>query len=637
LVEDVRISLANPDEETRREAVLSLAGKSGASSLSLLGEALGDESWRVRKAAVTAYQSYPVKGAAARSLIGALADPENAGLRSGAMETLVRMGSEASPYLLESIGSPDSDVRKFIVDILGEIGGAEAVDAILPLTRDPVEVIRLAAVEALGSIGGARAFDALLGLLSITDVSLQFSLLHALGRLGKPIPLDSIRPLFDKKILRRALFDALGQTRSPESIEFIVEGLGDSARSSRQAAVRALHQIASDPAVVGLVKQTVRKNLAGQDLAPFIEFLETNHLATKRATVTLLSLLGSPEATSALVRAASDDSIQAEVAEVLSRLGAAAPDAINEMVRKEAPRLRDDVARALIPRPEQERPIGPMKEGQFQRVRDLVAEEAGLYYDRELKYLVERRVQRRMEELGLVDYGDYLDLIGKESGGGVAERRVLIGVLSTNETYFFREDFQLRAFKEEIIPAMAAAKNEDGGKNIRVWSAGCSSGEEPYTIAILVRETPELAGFNVEIIASDISDRMVDKARAALYSESSFRATDPGYLAKYFEKEGQRYRLIDDIKNMVEFNNINLLRCADEPALADLDLIFCRNVIIYFSQDAKLKVVDQFHKLLRPGGYLLLGHSESLMNVSTSFALVHLKNDLVYRKPEARP
>lgn len=624
--------LRSGDEEERREAVLSLRGRADQETLGLLEGALGDESWRVRKAAVSVYRDYPQAGAAARSLIKALGDPDNAGLRGGAMEGLTLMGGQAVPYLLDTVNHPDNDVRKFVIDILGEIKDPRAVAKVLPLTDDPAEVIRLAAVEALGSIGGDRAFDALQGLLGGEDVSLQFSVLHSLGRVGKPIPLESIKPLFKQKILRRALFDALGQTRSPEAVDFLIDGLFDTAKSSRQAAVRALGNFASDGGMVDLVKQALRKKMDGKDLAPFEAFLDSGHMPTKKAAVTLLTLLGTEESTRLLVRAADDDSIQAEASEALDSLKDKEPAKVREVVRDEAPKLRSDTA-SVLSEPAPAKAVGPMGNEEFQRVRDLVSKEAGLHYDRELKYLVERRVQRRMERLGLDNYGVYLSLVEGSDDKGLGERRKLIGLLSTNETYFFREDFQLRAFQDEIVPMFRDRKKHN--ERFRVWSAGCSSGEEAYTIAILLLESGAFDPSLIDIMGSDISDNMIVKAKGGLYTESSFRATPEHYLKKYFRAEGNKQRLVDKVRSMVKFDSTNLVDCGQAPHLRKLDVIFCRNVIIYFSQEAKLRVVEQFYDLLNPGGFLLLGHSESLMNVSSSFELVHLKNDLVYRKPEA--
>lgn len=638
LVNNLSQKLKHPDEEVRLSALAALRESTDSAVLSILDQALGNESWRVRKATVELIKDFGDREEVIRLLIRALGDEDNAGRRTAAVEALVALGRECVPYLLKEIRHPDQDVRKFIVDILGEIKDPAAVDVIIAMTRDPQENIRLASVETLGAIGGDRSFEALLALLSSDDVSLQFSVLYALSRLGRPIPLESIKPLMEKRILRRALYDALGQTRSAEAVELIAEGLHDPAKSTRQAAVRALYQLSEVPGLERLVEQTVQRRFQNTPLEPFMEFLESNQLLTKRATIRLLALVGTPEAIRLLVRAAHDDSIQADIAEAIASFKSQGAQAMVEEIEKEKkPSMLQDLIPLLRPAPPAFKLIGPMSHDQFLKVRDLVAVESGMFYEPDLKYLVERRVQRRMETLNLADYDEYLRRLGTADASGRDELRKLINALSTNETYFFREDFQLKAFQEEILPALVKAKESTGQCRLRIWSAGCSSGEEPYTIAILIKESLiRENGFQVEIIGSDINDEVLEQARHGLYNQSSFRVTPERYLKKYFVAEGSRYQLVDSIRQMVNFDTQNLLTCREAPHLKNLDVIFCRNVIIYFGPEAKRKVVENFYHLLNPGGYLLLGHSESLMSVSTRFQLLHLEHDMVYQKPPAK-
>lgn len=630
--------LKSPDEEVRRMAVASLGERSGDSILAHIDDALGDASWRVRKAAVDAIRGFSDRSRAARTLIRALGDSDNAGRRTAAIEALIIMGRSATALLLEYLNDSDEDVRKFIIDILGEIKDPEAVPALLPITSDPAENIKLSSIEALGAIGGDHAFKALLALLPADDVSVQFGVLHALSQIGSPIPMDSIRPLLPKKILRRAIYDALGHTKSPEAIDLIVEGLTGSAKSAKQAAVRALDRLASQPELEAAVETAVKSHLAKEPLASFADLLETDHLKTKRAAIKLLSMVGTPEAVKILIRAANDDNVQAEVIEAVGRIKTMAPVAVEEMAREQELPAGHEVIRALkdIKKTAQSA-MGPMTNDQFNRVRDLVSRESGLFYDHDLKYLVERRLQKRMESLSLADYDAYVDLLEKSAARDGQERTQLINSLSTNETYFFREDFQLRAFKDEILPTVVEEKKRSGSRRIRIWSAGCSSGEEPYTIAMILKESPGLDGFHIEIMGSDINGVMIDKARDAVYNRSSFRVTPQLYQKKYFTEGESRFKLSGEIRNMVQFDTVNLLSCESAGHLSCLDIIFCRNVIIYFSSEAKRQVVDNFYQLLNPDGYLLLGHSESLMSISNMFELVHLEHDLVYRKCQGSP
>jgi chemotaxis protein methyltransferase CheR len=210
----------------------------------------------------------------------------------------------------------------------------------------------------------------------------------------------------------------------------------------------------------------------------------------------------------------------------------------------------------------------------------------------------------------------------------------IMSIITTNETYFFRESFQLKAFTDEIIPEIVEAKKKKCDRSLRIWSAGCSTGEEPYSIAMLLIESGLVKGWRVEIIGTDISHRVLQQARKGVYGKSSFRATDAAYVESYFEEQDGGYRISDTVREFVTISQLNLFDHNRLALLGRMDVIFCRNVIIYFDQTAKQKVVEAFCQSLYPGGFLLLGHSESLMNISTLFSLRHLKNDMVYQKPQ---
>ncbi|MDH4164166.1 MAG: protein-glutamate O-methyltransferase CheR, partial [Nitrospirota bacterium] len=168
------------------------------------------------------------------------------------------------------------------------------------------------------------------------------------------------------------------------------------------------------------------------------------------------------------------------------------------------------------------------------------------------------------------------------------------------------------------------------------WSAGCSTGEEPYTIAILLLESGDWwRDWQIDILGSDINQRVLHTARKGVYKKGSHRSTPPDMLKKYFIDEGKGdYRIVDSVRDLVSFSSVNLLDPYKTSLIRDLDIIFCRNVIIYFDREAKKKVIESFHDKLREGGFLLLGHSESLINISTAFTLRTLRNDMVYQRPE---
>jgi len=273
-----------------------------------------------------------------------------------------------------------------------------------------------------------------------------------------------------------------------------------------------------------------------------------------------------------------------------------------------------------------------MGDEEFRLLRDLVYNYSGLYFTDDNRFLLERRLSPRLVHHRLATFHDYYYFLRYDQNRD-QELSDIMDLLTTNETYFFRESFQLKAFTDEIIPEMVLKKGACSEKILRIWSAGCSTGEEPYTIAILLLERPELAGWKIEIIGTDISQRVLHQARKGVYGNSSFRVTEPLYKSRYFHEQDGGYRVADRIREFVTFSRLNLYDQNRFLFLGKMDIIFCRNVIIYFDQLAKKRVIENFYSTLQPGGFLLLGHSESLMNITTAFKLRHFKNDMVYEKP----
>jgi len=276
----------------------------------------------------------------------------------------------------------------------------------------------------------------------------------------------------------------------------------------------------------------------------------------------------------------------------------------------------------------------PMSEDEFQQFRDFVYQHCGLHFTPDAKYLLEKRLAKRLQHHKMSSYKDYYYLLryGREKDQELAE---VIDALTTNETYFFREEYQLKTLCEEIVPEICVRKEASGKKKLRIWSAGCSSGEEPYTLAMLLLDKPSLRDWDLEVIGTDISHRVLNIARKGVYSAASFRTTEQGYLERFFTPvENDKYRINDEVRDLVNISHLNLFDTQRVALIGKMDVILCRNVIIYFDLAAKKKVVQNFHDRLHPEGYLLLGHSESLMNISTSFALKHFLNDMVYQRPE---
>jgi chemotaxis protein methyltransferase CheR len=268
---------------------------------------------------------------------------------------------------------------------------------------------------------------------------------------------------------------------------------------------------------------------------------------------------------------------------------------------------------------------------EFRLLRDLVNRYSGMYFDEGSMFVFERRLRERVKALGLSDFTQYYHYL-KYHPHAQAELEEAIEALVTNETYFFREEYQLRAFRSDVLPSIRSRALERGSRRVVFWSAGCSTGEEVYTIAILVARSGLFEGWDVRVFGSDISRRVLAIARRGVYPPSSFRVMPPEFL-EYFTEEPEGMRIHPKIRAMCQFGHLNLLERGKMALLGNVDAIFCRNVLIYFDLESRRRVVDALYERLHPGGYLLLGHSESLLRVSTAFEIVSLSTDLVYRRP----
>ncbi len=272
----------------------------------------------------------------------------------------------------------------------------------------------------------------------------------------------------------------------------------------------------------------------------------------------------------------------------------------------------------------------PLEIDVFRLLRDLIRDYCGIYFDDDSRYLLEKRLSRRVRNHHFSNFRDYYRFLLYDKNKD-EELNSIIDILTVNETYFFREENQLKTFSEEILPELSKSKKNK--RQLKIWSAGCSTGEEPYTIAMLIIEKGYFKGWDIEIFGSDINHRVLQIARNGIYKKNSFRNTDNFYIKKYFTEENEIFRISDIVKQYVNFSHLNLLDPVKTKIVGIMDVIFCRNVLIYFDKQSRKKVIDMFYERLVEGGYLLLGHAESLINLSTAFTLKHFKHDMVYQKP----
>ncbi|HAD05391.1 MAG: chemotaxis protein CheR [Desulfuromonadales bacterium GWD2_61_12] len=273
-----------------------------------------------------------------------------------------------------------------------------------------------------------------------------------------------------------------------------------------------------------------------------------------------------------------------------------------------------------------------MNDEEFRLLRDFVYQHCGLHFNEDSRYLLEKRLNKRLAHHQLKSFKDYYYLL-RYNPNKEHELNEVVDALTTNETYFFREEFQLKTFTQEILPEIRKRKESQGERRLRIWSAGCSTGEEPYTIAMLMLELPFLQNWQIDIIGTDISQKVLQVARKGVYGNSSFRSTDPVYQQRYFTEVDGKFRIADKVKNLVTISHLNLFDAPRVALLGKMDIVFCRNVIIYFDPAGKKRVVESFYQRLQPEGFLLLGHSESLMNITNAFALRHFAHDMVYQRP----
>jgi chemotaxis protein methyltransferase CheR len=271
--------------------------------------------------------------------------------------------------------------------------------------------------------------------------------------------------------------------------------------------------------------------------------------------------------------------------------------------------------------------LDPINLATLQALCGLINRHSGLAYNESSRSLLERRLGVRVLERGLTSFVDYVELLAEDD----EELGIVFEILTTKETYFFRQEYQLRTFVDEVMPILV--QESEGRGRLTIWSAGCSSGEETYTLAMMLSDHPLLHSFKVRLIGTDLCASNVEAAERGIYRESSMRSTSPEDVEKYFLKVPQGYQVKPELRRMVHFSCGNLVYPADVRSVGRVDVIFCRNVLIYFDQRTRQATTNLFYERLLPGGFLLLGHSESLLNSETRFEPVHLVGDLVYRRP----
>ncbi|MDR0338885.1 MAG: protein-glutamate O-methyltransferase CheR [Desulfovibrio sp.] len=270
---------------------------------------------------------------------------------------------------------------------------------------------------------------------------------------------------------------------------------------------------------------------------------------------------------------------------------------------------------------------------EFFQLRDFIYEQSGIFIAEARKYLVENRLSNRLRELNLKSFGEYYYYLRFDPNRRT-ELTKLFEVITTNETSFWRNPPQLEVFQNKVMKDELEKLRLARIKKLRIWSAGCSTGEEPYTLAIILHEVlkAEIGLWDIKITANDLSEAVLAAARRGIYSEYALRTTPKDIVAKYFRKDGPAYHVDPKLKRLISFGPTNLSDRAMLRRVERSNIIFCRNVIIYFDDEMKRQVIEAFYDNLLPGGCMLIGHSESLHSISRAFKPEHNSGTIVYRK-----
>jgi len=267
----------------------------------------------------------------------------------------------------------------------------------------------------------------------------------------------------------------------------------------------------------------------------------------------------------------------------------------------------------------------------FDKFIKLIYKQTGLHYEYNKKYFVQKRIEKRAELLEIETLNEYFMMLkfAKDS----SEFYRLINDLTVNETYFFRDFPQLRNFAEDVLPVFA--KKQEGRKKIKIWCAACSTGEEPYTMFIILQEmldNPE--EWDIQILASDINTEVLQSARVGFYDSRSVKDVPPEYLEKYFIKRNDKYIISLNARKSVSFKQINLMNENEIGDINGCDFIFCRNCLIYFNDESRKSVLSNFYESLNIGGFLFLGHSESVGRISAAYKSRRIGDTTVYSRPK---
>ena len=277
--------------------------------------------------------------------------------------------------------------------------------------------------------------------------------------------------------------------------------------------------------------------------------------------------------------------------------------------------------------------VDAITDAEFERFRDFFYRKTGIRFEDSKRYFVDKRLIERIQRTGHDSFRSYFTFMRFQASG--AELQELINVMTVNETYFFREEYQFECMVENVLDEVVRRKGIN--EEIRIWSIPSSTGEEPYSIALyLLEKWPAIEEIDVEIVSSDIDSMVLERCRKGVYSQRSIQYLPTTLLRKYFVPlAGGYYKIDDGLRDVVRFTQVNLSSPEQTRGYRDFDLIFCRNLLIYFDDASRRQAAEVFYDALAPGGFIFLGHSESMSRISSLFTVRKFPKAMAYQKPVA--
>jgi chemotaxis protein methyltransferase CheR len=270
-------------------------------------------------------------------------------------------------------------------------------------------------------------------------------------------------------------------------------------------------------------------------------------------------------------------------------------------------------------------------EDEFRRLADFLYRRTGMVFTETKRYYVERRISERIVATSSRSFAGYFAYLRSEVRNEVEH---LINAFTVNETYFYREDHQLACLSTDLLKERVAAKGPGGA--VRIWSVPCSTGEEPYSIAIwLLENWKDVDAYDIEIVGSDIDTRVLEAAAEGIFGKRALMRLSPELIGRYFhELDDERWQILDDLRRSVRFSRVNLIETKETRPQGRFDVIFCRNVLIYFDDESRRVAAENLYDSLLPGGFICLGHTESMSRISPLFEVCRYSGAIVYRRPQ---